>query len=131
LPSYDEIAAAVAKRDGAKIVPTGAHALNLLGMSTQIPMNYVYFTDGKSRKIEISNGRNITFIHTALKNLQFKNKTAMLITFALKAIGSENVTELQIKHITQIVRQEGREKIMQDIAKMPDWIKNIIIKTDD
>jgi hypothetical protein len=130
-PSYDAIAAAVAKRDGAKIVPTGVHALNRLGLSTQIPTNFVYLTNGKSRKIMLANGKSITFVHTALKNMQFKNTVAMLITFALKSIGNENVTEQQITHIQNIIKQEGKEKIMQDIAKMPDWIKNIITKTDD
>ena len=32
-------------------------ALNILGLSTQIPMNYVYLTDGSKREVEISNGR--------------------------------------------------------------------------
>ena len=130
-PSCDDVAAAVAKRDGAKIVPTGAHAMNRLGLSTQVPMNFVYFTDGKSRKIELLDGRSITFVHTALKNLQFKNSTAMLITFALKEIGQENIEQQQIAHIQNIIRQEGKDKIMQDIVRMPDWIKNIIFKTDD
>ena len=45
-PSFEQIAEAMAKRDHARIVPTGAYALNVLGLSTQIPMNYVYLTDG-------------------------------------------------------------------------------------
>ena len=45
-PSLDEIAQAVAKRDKARIAPTGAFALNILGLSTQIQMNVVYLTDG-------------------------------------------------------------------------------------
>ena len=127
----DDIATAIAKRHGAKIVPTGVYALNRLGLSTQVPTNFVYLTDGKTRKILLENGRYITFVHTALKNLQFKNYIAMLITFALKSIGNENVTEQQIAHIQNIIKQEGKEKIMQDIAKMPDWIKKIITKTND
>jgi hypothetical protein len=47
-PSFEQIAEAMAKRDHARIVPTGAYALNVLGLSTQIPMNYVYLTDGEN-----------------------------------------------------------------------------------
>jgi hypothetical protein len=45
-PTLDEIARAIAKRDKARIVPTGVHALNLLNLSSQVPANVVYLTDG-------------------------------------------------------------------------------------
>ncbi len=38
-PTVETIAREIAKRDKARIVPTGAYALNTLGLSTQIPMN--------------------------------------------------------------------------------------------
>ena len=41
----------------------------------------------------LNSGRGIQFVKTAPKNLAFKNKLAMLLTFALKAIGEGNVTE--------------------------------------
>ena len=78
-PSFEQIAEAMAKRDHARIVPTGAYALNVLGLSTQVPMNYVYLTDGSKRHVEISNGRGITFKNTAPKNLAFQSRLAMLI----------------------------------------------------
>ena len=48
-PSVDEIAKAISQRDKCRIVPTGDAALNKLGLSTQVPLNAVYFTDGTSR----------------------------------------------------------------------------------
>jgi len=35
-PSTEEIAKAIARRDNAKLLPTGAYAQNILGLSTQI-----------------------------------------------------------------------------------------------
>jgi hypothetical protein len=52
-PSPDKIAQAIAKRDNARILPTGNYAMNLLGLSTQVPMNVVYLTDGSPRKVNI------------------------------------------------------------------------------
>ena len=52
-PSIENIAKAIARRDRARIIPTGAYSLNILGLSTQIPMNAVYLTDGVARKIAI------------------------------------------------------------------------------
>ena len=52
-PTAEEIGKAIAKRDKARIIPTGTYAQHLLGLSTQIPMNVVYLTDGSGRKIKI------------------------------------------------------------------------------
>ncbi len=52
-PPVSAIASAIAERDKAQILPTGATALNLLGLSTQMPMNPVFLTSGSARKIII------------------------------------------------------------------------------
>ena len=59
-PTLEEIAKAIAQRDAARIVPTGIYALNRLGLSTQVPLNAVYLTDGAARKVKVGN-RNILF----------------------------------------------------------------------
>lgn len=87
MPTSDEIAKSLAKRDRARIVPTGSYAQHVLGLSTQIPLNCVYMTDGSARHLELYNGREITFKRTTPKNLSFTSKLAMLITFALKSLG--------------------------------------------
>jgi predicted transcriptional regulator of viral defense system len=59
-PSTEEIATAIARRDKARIVPTGIQALNKLGLSSQVPMKVVYLTDGAARSIKVGK-RTITF----------------------------------------------------------------------
>jgi len=51
-PSVEEVAEAIAKRDRMRTVPTGSYALNALGLSTQVPLNMVFLTDGSQREIE-------------------------------------------------------------------------------
>ena len=41
LPGAPEIANAIARRDKAKIIPTGEVALSQLGLSEQVPLNFV------------------------------------------------------------------------------------------
>ncbi len=127
-PSFEEIAQSIAKRDKARIVPTGEYALNKLGLSTQVPMNIVYLTDGSPRKIVISNGRGIQFKHTAPKNLAFKNELAMLITFALKELKPERMTEEHFRRIKELLKNEPKEKITADFKLIPAWIRTIITK---
>ena len=125
-PSVDDIVKAIAKRDNARIVPTGVWAQNVLGLSTQVPLNYVYLTDGTSRKLEIFKGCMVTFKHTALKNLSFNNYLAMLINVALRDLGQQNVTEEHVKRIHQLLQNENRTDIERDYGRMTGWIREIV-----
>lgn len=125
-PSYEQIAEALAERSHARIVPTGEYAMNVLGLSTQVPMNTVYLTDGPARKVDISEGRGITFKTTAPKNLSFKNRLAMLVNSALKSIRKDNVTEEQKRHIGEILKKEDKNAVLSDLKLMPVWIRNIV-----
>ena len=67
-------------------------------------MNVVYLTDGAPRKVSLGSGRSIQFKYTTPKNLSFTNPLAMLVTFALKEVGKDNVTDdiaKQIKNVLQ------------------------------
>lgn len=127
-PAYDDIANAIAKRERAKVVPTGIHALNRLGLSDQLPMQFVYLTSGRKRNVELADGHTLQFVHTALKNLAFYNKTAMLVTFALKEIGKDYLTEEQKAHVLQLMQDEDPNSIKHDLALMPDWIQTIVME---
>lgn len=125
-PSVEDIALQVAKRDRSHIAPTGAYALNLLGLSTQVPMNVVFLTDGSPRKIKLGINRTITFKHTVPKNLAFTNKTAQLTTFALKEIGQSDVNEEHLKTLKQVFSTINEKSIEADYKLMPAWIRKII-----
>ncbi|MDR2652599.1 MAG: DUF6088 family protein [Prevotellaceae bacterium] len=126
-PSIEDVAQSIAKRDNAHIVPTGVYALNRLGLSTQVPMNFVYLTDGTPRRIKIGPQNGILFIHTSPKNLAFKNELAMLITFALKEIGKNKVTQEHLDKIKYLLFMQPKEQIMNDAKLMPSWIKSLIM----
>ena len=125
-PTYEEIAQAIAKRDKARIVPAGIYAMNRLGLSTQVPMNVVYLTDGSSRKVAINGNKGIQFKHVAPKNLAFQNQLAQLINSALKEIGQDNITEKDKTRIKSLLSNESKDSVMQDVKLMPDWIASII-----
>lgn len=125
-PTLEDIAEGIAKRDKARIVPTGIYALNRLGFSTQIPMNIVYLTDGSERKLNLSNGTSIQFKYTAPKNLAFKSHLAMLLTFAFKTIGKENITQEILTHTKELLARDEKCTIEQDYNLMPAWVSSII-----
>lgn len=127
-PSLEQIAKALAERSHARIVPTGEYAMNTLGLSTQIPVNCVFLTDGPSRHVEISEGKGITFKSTAPKNLAFKNHLAMLVNSALKSIKKEKVTEEQKRRIWHILGKENKDDVAPDLVLMPVWIRKIVMQ---
>jgi len=124
-PKIEDIADAIARRDRAKIVPTGVYALNRLGLSTQIPMKIVYLTDGSARNIKIGN-YTISFIRTSPKNVAAIGKISRLAIQALKSIGKENVTQKEIEQIQNVLLKEKKAYLEHDLRIAPAWIKEII-----
>lgn len=124
-PGIEAIAKAIARRDKARIVPTGLYALNRLGLSTQVPMNVVYLTDGTARKIKIGN-RSITFKKTSPKNVSAVGEISRLVIQALRTIGKENVKEDELKKIHELLKKEKPTKLAHDIRMAPAWIREIM-----
>lgn len=127
MPTAEEVAQGIAKRDKIKIVPTGSHALNKLGLSTQIPLKLVYLTDGSPREIQIGN-RTIKLKKTTPKNLMAKGKISSLAIQALKEIGQKEVTKDFEEKIIQLLKKEKRKELEHDITLAPVWIRKIIQK---
>jgi hypothetical protein len=125
-PSVDDVCKAIAKRDKARIEPTGVFALHSLGLSTQIPVNVVYLTDGIPRKIKYGN-RFIKFKKTAPKNLSMKGKVSGLAIAALKQLGKNGITpEVQLQ-IAKALKKESPDNIKHDIQLAPEWISKLIL----
>lgn len=126
-PGADAIAVAISRRDRARIIPTGAIALNALGLSTQVPMNIVYLTDGAARKITIGK-RKIIFKKTAPKNLAAIGDISKIAIQALKEIGKDNLSEQEERIILQHVAKEDPLRLEHDICLAPEWIRIILRK---
>ena len=128
-PPIEDIAEAIARRDNAQVIPTGATAQNILGLSTQVPMNAVFLTSGSARIIKLGN-RTITFRRAVPKNFAIKGRYTSLTVQALKSIGEENLSEEDVIHIQDIIlRHPEPDTIEQDRAVMPSWIRKIFVRT--
>ncbi len=125
-PSTESIAEAIAKRDKIRIIPTGVYALQQLGISTQIPMNVVYLTDGAPRKIKVGK-RTITFKKTASKNLAIKNKILSNIVQGLKEFGKENITDEIRQKINQALEKVPTETLKEEALNAPVWVRNEVL----
>jgi len=127
VPSAEEVAKGIVKRDRIRIVPTGVYALNALGLSTQVPMKLVFLTDGAARIIRIGK-RTIKFKKTTPKNLLAKGEISSLVIQALREIGINRITEEEEKKIIGLLKKENYKDLLQDIKLAPVWIQKIMQK---
>lgn len=124
-PSIETIAKAIAKRDKARIVPTGVYALNRLGLSTQVPMNVVFLTDGSPRCIPIGKC-SIKFKKVTPKNLMAKGEISGMVIQALRVIGKDKVTSEELSKIRYLLKKESPANIIHDAGIAPAWIAKIL-----
>ncbi|MBR1807873.1 MAG: hypothetical protein IJ776_00590 [Paludibacteraceae bacterium] len=128
-PSMSDIAEAIARRDQVTIVPTGSYALNMLGLSTQVPGNAVFLTTGSSRQVPIGEGKGIKFIHTSsAKKMAFQSHLMMLIVSAMREIGENNLTEEQMEIIKHHLANVKQDEFQHDIQLAPVWVRQTLHK---
>ena len=125
LPSIEEIAVAIAKRDRATIIPTGSYAMYKLGLTTQVPLNIVFYSDTSARKIKIGK-QTITFKKASSKNLAFLGEISTFAIQALRTIGKDQVTVEEINQIKTILKNENPNHLQHNMLLAPVWIRKLI-----
>lgn len=124
MPTTDEIAKRIAERDRVKIVPTGDIALNQTGLSTQLPVNTVYLTNGARKQIALSNGNKIIFRESnELRLFEFASRLMMLIVSAMRTIGESLITESQIEKLKELLSNVSEQDYKHDIVLVPAWVR--------
>ncbi len=124
-PAPDAVAHAIARNFGWTIVPCGDTALNLLGLSTQVPAVWSYVSDGAYKEYAYGN-TTIKFKRTTnrdISNLSFK--TALTIQ-ALKALGKEYITDELLVKIRCVLTEEEKEKMVTEAKSATAWVYEII-----
>lgn len=124
-PSPNKVAHALARNFGWTIVPCGDTALNLLGLSTQVPSQWVYVSDGAYKEYTFDN-TTIKFKRTTNKEIsKVSYKTALTIQ-ALKALGKENITDQVISRLKKILTDEEKEKMLAESKSATSWVLEFI-----
>ena len=127
-PRSEDIAKAIARNYGWTVVPCGDTALNMLGLSTQVPTVLLYVSDGPYKTYE-ANGITLKFKHTDNKNeiTAVSYQTALVIQ-ALKALGKENITDKEIRKLSKILSQSEKQKMLAESQRITEWVHGYIKK---
>ena len=119
--SVDAFARALARRDGSRIQPSGAHAANLLGISTQVPVRAVYLTDGPSRSVKVGN-RKVVFKHVQAKDMVTSKRISGTVIHALRWTGRRSVDERTVASLRRTLSASDRSQLLRDLRFAPGWI---------
>ena len=123
--SNEAIIQAIANRDSLRVQPTGNYALNLLGLSEQVPMKVAVLTDGPSRHIKIGH-REIIFKHTTPKNMATAGRTSGIIIQALRCLGNKRVDDEVLAILNRRLNINDRKQLEEDIRYAPVWMHKLI-----
>lgn len=123
-PSPDAVVKAIARRDGTRLLPSGAYAANLLGLSQQVPMRVVYLTDGPPRHFKVGD-LSIVLKRTTPRAMAAQ-ETSGLVFQALRALGPGNVSIEAVRGVHAQLTSDQQRRLLRDLPHAPGWIAKLI-----
>ncbi|MGA8036072.1 MAG: DUF6088 family protein [Candidatus Acidiferrales bacterium] len=123
-PDIDEAARAIARRQHWTIVPEGAWAANLLGLSTQVPSKISYLTDGPTKEMQIGS-RSIYFRHARPKVMAGLDGKLALVIQALRHLGEDNVGKEEIEKLRSALSPRERRHFLKNTQFTLDWVHTV------
>jgi hypothetical protein len=124
-PDLDEIAEALARQTGSRVVPSGAVAANRLGLSTQVPAKPVYLTDGRTRQVRIGN-TTFQLRHAAPKEFPVGCRTSAMVFQALRHLGQVAVDDQVVTQLRGALSAEQLQELLRDARYTTDWIATVV-----
>lgn len=130
-PDVDNVARAIARKNVWNIQVSGNAALYFLGLSTQVPGRFVYYSDGPTKTYTFDTAC-LEFKHISKKESVFHLRKSELIAQAIRAIGKDGMTDFAEKTIASHVSDEAEwQRILKDLRPAAEWVINIVQKIHD
>ncbi|OGT44905.1 MAG: hypothetical protein A3E82_03050 [Gammaproteobacteria bacterium RIFCSPHIGHO2_12_FULL_38_11] len=126
-PSLDDVAKAISKNADSKIQVSGAKALHLLGLTTQVPAQTVYLTDGQSKNIQI--GQTIlTLKHASSKVMAGAGSKAGVVLQAIRHLGKNHINDRIFDQLSQQLNRHDKQMLRRIVRFAPYWTKPALDK---
>jgi predicted transcriptional regulator of viral defense system len=119
-PSPEGVAKAMAERTGSRITISGAKAANLLGLSTQVPMQNVFWTEGPSRTIRIGN-QTVSLKHVAPSKMIGAGTEAGIVIQAVRSLGEKGVHEIPVHTLAKRLPGPVKRAVKRLTPTAPAW----------
>lgn len=126
-PLPDKVAKALARKFGWKTAPSGETALNIFGLSAQVPAVWTYVSDGPYKEFELE-CITIRFKHVANKVISNMSEKTRLVIQAIKAMGKENIDDKAIRIISGSLEISEKETMLIEAKHTTVWVYDCIKK---
>lgn len=126
-PSINEVANAIARKYNRTIAPSGNTALNLLGLSTQVPAKWTYISDGRYADFSFGNA-TIEFKHRSNGDISKMSTLTAMVIQAIKAIGKDKVSSEQIDYLRKKLSDKEKSELLADSKSTSAWVYDVIKK---
>lgn len=124
LPEPEEIIKTIAQQTGEIIALHGAEAAHRLNLSTQVPIQPIFYTTGNSRRIKLGN-LEIILKHISPSKLVNPGTVTCLVISALWYLGKHETNQKIIKKIKQRIKPEEFLLLLKHTKNMPAWMSEL------
>lgn len=126
-PRPEEVAKALARRGAQKLLPSGAFAANLLGLTEQVPAKVEYLTDGPSRTAMIRN-LPVVLKQSTPARLATAGRVSGTVAQALRFLRKEQVDDSVVARLRERLSAGDKEQLIRDIPLVPAWVGAVFRK---
>lgn len=130
MPNPAKVVELIAQNTGSIIQVHGAEAAHRLGLSTQMPIQLVFYTSGPSRHLTLGN-LNLTLKHVTPRKLLLAGRPAGLAFTALWYLGKEQVSIETIKTIQKCLPAPEFKVLQNAIPFMPGWMVDVFVRFEE
>ncbi|MDN5940855.1 MAG: type IV toxin-antitoxin system AbiEi family antitoxin domain-containing protein [Nitrospira sp.] len=125
IPAPDELAQAWAKKNGLRLVPSGAYAANLLGLTTQVPAKITYYTNGRTNTLTLG-PYSIRLLNRGPKTMDVSGRVSALVLQALRYLGKDGVTPEKIARLRTVLHKRDRAELALALSHAPAWMMPVV-----
>ena len=120
-PDPDEVADAIGRQTGSRLIPSGATAANRLGLSTQVPAKPVYLSDGRTRRVRVG-GVDYHIKHASPRDFPAGSRVSAMVFQALRYLGKQAVSDRTLATLRAVLSARQRQQLLLDARYATDWI---------
>lgn len=120
-PRPEQVAKALARRGAQKLLPSGAYAANLLGLTEQVPAKVEYLTDGPTRRAMIQK-LPVVLRQSTPARLATAGRVSGTVAQALRFLRKEQVDDAVIAKLRERLSDTDKEQLVRDIPLVPAWV---------
>jgi len=108
-----------------RVVPSGAYAANLLGLSTQVPARIVYYTNGRTKTLKLG-PYTVRLLNRGPKTMDVRGRVAPLVFQALRYLGPKGATPEVVRRLRKTLSEKDKVELQRNLRYAAAWMKPVI-----